>query len=112
MRIGIICLQLRLWLKVSEAIAQDNQKAATEEKSKLEDEQRARAKSGVHHKPKWFKQDLLSKNYEYIHAELVILLFVQLFYGLRQCCFFLYHLLGSIFMVQLQLKKPKVDVSL
>ncbi|KAL3982524.1 Oxysterol-binding family protein [Acanthocheilonema viteae] len=59
----------KLWLKVSEAIAQDNQKAATEEKSKLENEQRARAKSGVHHKPKWFKQDLLSKNYEYIHAD-------------------------------------------
>uniref|UniRef100_A0A0R3RXB9 Oxysterol-binding protein n=1 Tax=Elaeophora elaphi TaxID=1147741 RepID=A0A0R3RXB9_9BILA len=59
----------KLWLKVSEAIAQDNQKAATEEKSKLEDEQRSRAKSGVHHKPKWFKQDLLSKNYEYIHAD-------------------------------------------
>ncbi|CAG9539027.1 unnamed protein product [Cercopithifilaria johnstoni] len=59
----------KLWLKVSEAIAQDNQKAATEEKSRLEDEQRARAKSGVLHKPKWFKQDLLSKNYEYIHAD-------------------------------------------
>uniref|UniRef100_A0A1I7VDI8 Oxysterol-binding protein n=1 Tax=Loa loa TaxID=7209 RepID=A0A1I7VDI8_LOALO len=59
----------KLWLKVSEAIAQDNQKAATEEKSKLEDEQRTRAKSGIHYKPKWFKQDLLSKNYEYIHAD-------------------------------------------
>nr|CRZ23963.1 Bm7620 [Brugia malayi] len=59
----------KLWLKVSEAIAQDNQKAATIEKGKLEDEQRTRAKSGVHHKPKWFKQDLLSKNYEYIHAD-------------------------------------------
>uniref|UniRef100_A0A8R1XV84 Oxysterol-binding protein n=1 Tax=Onchocerca volvulus TaxID=6282 RepID=A0A8R1XV84_ONCVO len=59
----------KLWLKVSEAIANDNQKIATEEKSKLEDEQRARAKSGIHHKPKWFKQDLLSKNYEYIHAD-------------------------------------------
>ncbi|VDM11383.1 unnamed protein product, partial [Wuchereria bancrofti] len=59
----------KLWLKVSEAIAQDNQKAATEEKGKLEDEQRIRAKSGIHHKPKWFKQDLLSKNYEYIHAD-------------------------------------------
>uniref|UniRef100_A0A915Q150 Oxysterol-binding protein n=1 Tax=Setaria digitata TaxID=48799 RepID=A0A915Q150_9BILA len=59
----------KLWLKVSEAIVKDNQKAATEEKSKLEDEQRSRAKSGVHHKPKWFKQDLLSKSYEYIHAD-------------------------------------------
>lgn len=75
MRTTIANLQLRLWLKVSEAIAHDNQKAATEEKSKLEDEQRARAKSRVHHKPKWFKLDLLSRNYEYIHAELVVLLF-------------------------------------
>ncbi|MCP9265696.1 OSBL5 [Dirofilaria immitis] len=58
-----------LWLKVSEAIAKDNQKIATEEKSKLEDEQRTRAKSGLHHKPKWFKQDVLSKNYEYVHAD-------------------------------------------
>ncbi|KAM3725622.1 Oxysterol-binding protein-related protein [Dirofilaria immitis] len=59
----------KLWLKVSEAIAKDNQKIATEEKSKLEDEQRTRAKSGLHHKPKWFKQDVLSKNYEYVHAD-------------------------------------------
>ncbi|VDK79079.1 unnamed protein product [Litomosoides sigmodontis] len=59
----------KLWLKVSEAITNDDQKAATEEKSKLENEQRARIKSEVRHKPKWFKQDLLSKNYEYIHAD-------------------------------------------
>lgn len=73
----IISLQLRLWLKVSEAITNDDQKAATEEKSKLENEQRTRAKSEICHKPKWFKQDLLSKNYEYIHAELV--LFIKFF---------------------------------
>lgn len=99
MRIAIISLQLRLWLKVSEAIAQDNQKAATIEKGKLEDEQRTRAKSGVHHKPKWFKQDLLSKNYEYIHAELVIFLFIQFFFVSYISLAFLISWYGSISMI-------------
>lgn len=59
-------------MKVAEAIQRDDQKAATEEKSKLEEAQRLRAKSGVHHKPRYFKHDPLTKNYDYIHAEFVL----------------------------------------
>uniref|UniRef100_A0A914RHN1 Oxysterol-binding protein n=1 Tax=Parascaris equorum TaxID=6256 RepID=A0A914RHN1_PAREQ len=53
----------KLWLKVSEAIARDDQVAATEEKSILEEAQRARAKTNPHHKPRYFRFDPLSKNY-------------------------------------------------
>ncbi|VDN03421.1 unnamed protein product [Thelazia callipaeda] len=59
----------KLWSKVTDAIILDDQKAATAEKSKLEDEQRARAKLSAHYKPRWFKQDPLLKNYEYIYAD-------------------------------------------
>uniref|UniRef100_A0A915BDP9 PH domain-containing protein n=2 Tax=Parascaris TaxID=6254 RepID=A0A915BDP9_PARUN len=59
----------KLWLKVSEAIARDDQVAATEEKSILEEAQRARAKTNPHHKPRYFRFDPLSKNYEYLYAD-------------------------------------------
>ncbi|VDN55829.1 unnamed protein product [Dracunculus medinensis] len=59
----------KLWLKVSEAIANEDQKAATREKTALEDDQRARAKNTVYHKPKYFKYEPLTKTYEYIYAD-------------------------------------------
>ncbi|VDM37388.1 unnamed protein product [Toxocara canis] len=59
----------KLWLKVSEAIARDDQTAATAEKSILEEAQRARAKTSPHHKPRFFRLDPLSKNYEYLYAD-------------------------------------------
>lgn len=59
----------KLWLKVSEAIARDDQVTATKEKTILEDEQRARAKLNPHHKPRFFKHEPLSKNYDYIYAD-------------------------------------------
>ncbi|VDK45296.1 unnamed protein product [Anisakis simplex] len=59
----------KLWLKVSEAIANDDQQAATEEKTILEDAQRARAKANQHYEPKLFRFDSLSKTYEYLYAD-------------------------------------------
>ncbi|GMT06531.1 hypothetical protein PENTCL1PPCAC_28705 [Pristionchus entomophagus] len=59
----------RLWLKVSEAIQNDDQYAATEEKTVLEDDQRRRAKSGVPHETKIFRHNTQRDIYEYIHAD-------------------------------------------
>lgn len=61
----------RLWLKVSEAIAKDDQYAATEQKTILEEDQRRRAKSGVPHATKFFKHNASRDIYEYIYAESV-----------------------------------------
>ena len=49
----------KLWRKVSEAINNEDQNAATEEKTVLEEAQRAKARivkeTGVEHKPQHFK---------------------------------------------------------
>ena len=63
----------KLWRKVSEAIAKDDQFAATEEKSALEEAQRAEARvrkaSGVEHVPKYFEMDANTGAYVYMHAD-------------------------------------------
>ncbi|CAD6187575.1 unnamed protein product [Caenorhabditis auriculariae] len=58
---------VKLWKKVSEAIADEDQEQATIEKTKLEDAQRERAKSGVPHQQKYFKK--VGDEYEYIYAD-------------------------------------------
>lgn len=66
----------RLWNKVSEAIANDDQNAATEEKSFLEEEQRAAARERkatcTEHVPKYFELDTncnATGQYLYKHAD-------------------------------------------
>jgi len=64
----------KLWSKVSEAIAKDDQNAATEEKSCLEEEQRAAARDRKErcydHIPKYFEHDENTGGYQYRHADL------------------------------------------
>ncbi|GFG28685.1 hypothetical protein Cfor_05970 [Coptotermes formosanus] len=63
-----------LWQHVSAAIARDDQVAATEEKTALEEAQRAAAKERkmkcVEWVPKYFEQDLISGHWMYKHADL------------------------------------------
>ncbi|XP_069687783.1 oxysterol-binding protein-related protein 8 isoform X3 [Periplaneta americana] len=63
-----------LWQHVSAAIARDDQVAATEEKTALEEAQRAAAKERkmkcVEWIPKYFEQDLISGQWVYKHADL------------------------------------------
>lgn len=63
----------KLWRKVSEAINNEDQNAATEEKTVLEEAQRAKARivkeTGVEHKPQHFKYEALNNTYEYKHAD-------------------------------------------
>ncbi|CAL2051936.1 unnamed protein product [Caenorhabditis brenneri] len=58
----------KLWRHVTEAIANEDQYKATEEKTALENDQRARAKSGVPHETKFFKK-AYGDDYTYIHAD-------------------------------------------
>ncbi|KAF8354628.1 obr-3 [Pristionchus pacificus] len=58
----------KLWIKVSEAIANDDQYKATEEKTVLEADQRRRAKSGIAHETKFFRHNQRD-TYDYVHAE-------------------------------------------
>jgi hypothetical protein len=63
-----------LWQHVSAAIARDDQVAATEEKTALEEAQRAAAKERkmkcLEWVPKYFEQDLISGHWMYKHADL------------------------------------------
>ena len=63
----------KLWRKVSEAIANDDQNAATEEKTVLEEAQRAEARirkeTGVEHKPQHFEYEAMNNTYVYKHAD-------------------------------------------
>ncbi|XP_033608747.1 oxysterol-binding protein-related protein 8 isoform X2 [Cryptotermes secundus] len=63
-----------LWQHVSAAIARDDQVAATEEKTALEEAQRAAAKERkmkcLEWIPKYFEQDLISGQWMYKHADL------------------------------------------
>ncbi|CAI5455147.1 unnamed protein product [Caenorhabditis angaria] len=60
----------KLWSQVTEAIANEDQYKATEEKTALENDQRARAKSGIPHKTKFFKPKPYDDDeFEYIHAD-------------------------------------------
>lgn len=63
-----------LWRKVSEAIEKDDQHAATEEKSALEEAQRNGAKErkakGYEWVPKYFELDSDSDSYVYLHSDL------------------------------------------
>lgn len=63
----------KLWSKVSEAIAKDDQNAATDEKSCLEEEQRAAARDRkercYQHIPKYFEHDDNTGGYQYRHAD-------------------------------------------
>ena len=66
---------VRLWRHVSKAIGEDDQVGATEEKSKLEEEQRAGARerkaTGEEWTPRLFELDMaVSEQYEYRHADL------------------------------------------
>lgn len=58
----------KLWRHVTEAISNEDQYKATEEKTALENDQRARAKSGIPHETKFFKKQH-GDDYVYIHAE-------------------------------------------
>uniref|UniRef100_A0A1I7V3J6 PH domain-containing protein n=1 Tax=Caenorhabditis tropicalis TaxID=1561998 RepID=A0A1I7V3J6_9PELO len=58
----------KLWRHVTEAISNENQYKATEEKTALENDQRARAKSGIPHETKFFKKSH-GDDYVYIHAD-------------------------------------------
>ncbi|ULT84903.1 hypothetical protein L3Y34_013528 [Caenorhabditis briggsae] len=58
----------KLWRHVTEAISNEDQYKATEEKTALENDQRARAKSGIPHETKFFKK-LNGDEYSYIHAD-------------------------------------------
>ncbi|GMR62677.1 hypothetical protein PMAYCL1PPCAC_32872 [Pristionchus mayeri] len=59
----------KLWIKVSEAIQNDDQYKATEEKTVLEGDQRRRAKSGIPHETKFFRHNPQRDIFEYIHAD-------------------------------------------
>jgi hypothetical protein len=65
---------VRLWRHVSKAIDADDQIGATDEKSKLEEEQRAGARerkvTGEEWVPKYFELDHMTDQYEYMHADL------------------------------------------
>ncbi|CAA94223.2 PH domain-containing protein [Caenorhabditis elegans] len=58
----------KLWRHVTEAISNEDQYKATEEKTALENDQRARAKSGIPHETKFFKKQH-GDDYVYIHAD-------------------------------------------
>ncbi|KAJ8675441.1 hypothetical protein QAD02_011227 [Eretmocerus hayati] len=64
----------KLWLAVSRAIQEDDQMAATEAKTALEEGQRERAKQrkelGQEWVPRYFVQDLLTGNWHYRHADI------------------------------------------
>ena len=64
----------RLWNKVSDAIKAEDQTAATEEKSALEEAQRARARehkaNGTEHESKYFEKAPGESQYYYRHADL------------------------------------------
>ncbi|KAJ1361565.1 hypothetical protein KIN20_020846 [Parelaphostrongylus tenuis] len=64
---GPRCVKWKLWSKVTEAIDHEDQYKATEEKTVLEEEQRARARSGLPHQTKYFRDG--GSGYQYIHAE-------------------------------------------
>lgn len=61
----------RLWKNVSEAIANEDQHAATEEKTILEEAQRAKARelkaTGLEHQPRFFEHD--GNSYVYKHSD-------------------------------------------
>lgn len=57
----------RLWSKVTAAILEEDQYKATEEKRKLEEDQRTRARSSIPHKNKYFEKK--GDVWEYVHAE-------------------------------------------
>ncbi|XP_012539363.1 oxysterol-binding protein-related protein 8 isoform X3 [Monomorium pharaonis] len=63
----------KLWLAVTQAINRDDQVAATEEKTRLEEAQRERAKErktlGQEWVPKYFVQDIITGNWVYRHAD-------------------------------------------
>ncbi|XP_020295199.1 oxysterol-binding protein-related protein 8 isoform X2 [Pseudomyrmex gracilis] len=63
----------KLWYAVTQAINRDDQLAATEEKTRLEEAQRARAKErkslGQEWIPKYFVQDIITGNWVYRHAD-------------------------------------------
>uniref|UniRef100_A0A8R1DGX3 PH domain-containing protein n=1 Tax=Caenorhabditis japonica TaxID=281687 RepID=A0A8R1DGX3_CAEJA len=59
----------KLWSHVTDAIMNEDQYKATEEKTALENDQRARAKSGVPHESKYFRKNYGGEEYEYIHAD-------------------------------------------
>lgn len=64
----------KLWLGVTRAINNDDQTAATEAKTCLEEAQRERAKErkalGQEWIPKYFVQDILTGNWVYRHADI------------------------------------------
>ncbi|XP_015191270.1 PREDICTED: oxysterol-binding protein-related protein 8 isoform X6 [Polistes dominula] len=63
----------KLWLAVTHAINKDDQYAATEAKTQLEEAQRERAKerksNGQEWVPKYFVQDIITGNWVYRHAD-------------------------------------------
>ncbi|KAK2575022.1 hypothetical protein KPH14_008769 [Odynerus spinipes] len=63
----------KLWLAVTQAINRDDQFAATEAKTQLEEAQRERAKErkniGQEWIPKYFVQDIITGNWVYRHAD-------------------------------------------
>ncbi|XP_046825195.1 oxysterol-binding protein-related protein 8 isoform X4 [Vespa crabro] len=63
----------KLWLAVTQAINRDDQFAATEAKTQLEEAQRERAKerksTGQEWVPKYFVQDIITGNWVYRHAD-------------------------------------------
>nr|XP_050856524.1 oxysterol-binding protein-related protein 8 isoform X5 [Vespula vulgaris] len=63
----------KLWLAVTQAINRDDQFAATEAKTQLEEAQRERAKErksvGQEWVPKYFVQDIITGNWVYRHAD-------------------------------------------
>ncbi|XP_014615035.1 PREDICTED: oxysterol-binding protein-related protein 8 isoform X4 [Polistes canadensis] len=63
----------KLWLAVTHAINRDDQYAATEAKTQLEEAQRERAKerknNGQEWVPKYFVQDIITGNWVYRHAD-------------------------------------------
>ncbi|XP_025988715.1 oxysterol-binding protein-related protein 8 isoform X2 [Solenopsis invicta] len=63
----------KLWLAVTHAINRDDQVAATEAKTRLEEAQRERAKErknlGQEWIPKYFVQDIITGNWVYRHAD-------------------------------------------
>lgn len=68
------CESENLWQHVTAAILRDDQVAATEEKTVLEEAQRAAAKErkmkGIEWIPKHFEQDIISGQWVYKHADL------------------------------------------
>ncbi|XP_014227907.1 oxysterol-binding protein-related protein 8 [Trichogramma pretiosum] len=64
----------KLWLAVTNAINNDDQEAATQEKTKLEEAQRARANerkmADKEWIPKYFVQDIITGNWVYRHADI------------------------------------------